>query len=234
MSNADGKQPDFDEFNLPGDEGQFENLEELDLPDASDPLAGLELPDASDPLAGIEGGDADGPGPVGASADDSEQVGSVEDAGQSTAGKKKRKAKSPVVKEKKAKKEKKKKEKPETPVGEPGEGFGTAGLAVFAACGISVLLLLVLDVMVFMKWGILLMLFMNAFWLLATAIPLMMWLGRKRLNFYEVMLGIALAAIIIAVALLLAELANYGGEATPKGGTASAAQLASESTIAVA
>lgn len=229
MSNADGKQPDFDEFNLPGDEGQFENLEELDLPDASDPLAGLELPDASDPLAGIEGGDAAAPGP------DSEQVAPVEDAGQeSTAGKKKRKAKSPVVKEKKAKKEKKKKEKPETPVGEPGEGFGTAGLAVFAACGISVLLLLVLDVMVFMKWGILLMLFMNAFWLLATAIPLMMWLGRKRLNFYEVMLGIALAAIIIAVALLLAELANYGGEATPKGGTASAAQLASESTIAVA
>ena len=232
MSNADGKQPDFDDFNLPGDEGQFENLEELDLPDASDPLAGLELPDASDPLAGIEGGDAAGPGPVGGSAEDMEQVAAVEGAGEeSTAGKKKRKAKLPVMK---AKKEKKRKEKAEKPVGEPGEGFGMAGLAVFGACGLSVLLLLVLDVMVFMKWGILFMLFMNGFWLLATAIPLIMWLGRKRLNFYEVMLGIALAAIILAVALLLAELANYGGEATPKGGAASAVQLGSESTIAVA
>jgi hypothetical protein len=221
VSNADGKQPDFDEFNLPGDEEQLENLEELDLPETSDPIGGLggfDLPDGSDPLADIGEGQGAGPEPFGDGTEGIEEATAVGDESDTD------------MEESEAEAVDKKKK----PTRVSGEGVGMAGLAVFGFCGLSVFLLFALDAMVFMSWGFFFMLFMNIFWLMATAIPLIMWLGRKRLNFYEILLGISLAAIIIAVALLLAEFAEYEGEATPKGGTASAVQLGSERTIAVA
>jgi hypothetical protein len=110
-----------------------------------------------------------------------------------------------------------------------------AGMAVFGACGLSVLLLLVLDAMVFVNWEFMFMVLMNVFWLMATAIPFIMWMGRETLNFYEIVLGISLAGIIVAVALLLGELVAYEGEVSPKGGGAAAAiQLGSDNTTAVA
>ncbi len=219
MSNADGKQPDFDDFNLPGDEPPLENLDGLDLPDASDPMSSLEELDLP------EGGDLPPVSSPESAAEGVEEVAAVEEtADEPATGKKKRKSKGAG----------KKKERKEKPARVAGEGVGPAGIATFAVCGLSVLGLLAMDAMVFKDWGILFMILVNVFWLMATAIPLIMWLGRKRLNFYEVMLGIALAGIIIAVMLLLGELARYGGETTPKGGTAAALQLGAERTMALA
>ena len=117
---------------------------------------------------------------------------------------------------------------------EPKECIGLAGFAVFGVCALSILLLIALDVMVFLEWGFLFMLLMNVFWLIATAIPFIMWMGRKTLNFQEVMLGLSLVAIIIAATLLLVELVDYEGEVAPKGGAAAAVQSHDDNTIAVA
>jgi uncharacterized integral membrane protein len=225
VSNADGNQPDPNELNLPGDEEQLGDLEELDLPDteAPDPLADLgdlDLPDAGDPLA-----DLDQPAGLEAVADEGlEEVPAVSDAFESLpedSGSEVEQAE-PEASDQDAK-----------PKREPGEGIGMSGLAVFGVCGLSVLLLLALDVMVFLKWGFLFMLLMNVFWLMATAIPFIMWMGRKTLNFYEVVLGVSLAGIIVAVSLLLVEMVDYEGEVKPKS-AASAVQLGSVRTIAVA
>lgn len=225
MSNADGNQPDPNELNLPGDDEQLDGLESLDLPDTDGPdplgdLGGLDLPDGSEPLADL---DAEGTEPV--AGEGLEEVPAMSDGFESLPDD----TGNQIVDD-----------EPETPgAGQdseavPKEGIGLPELAVFGACGLSVLLLVALDAMVFRNWGFLFMLLMNVFWLMATAIPFIMWMGRKTLNFQEVMLGLSLAAIIIAVSFLLVELVDYEGEVKPKGGAASAVQLGAESTIAVA
>lgn len=230
MSNADGKQPDPNELNLPGDEEQLEDIEELDFPDsdASDPLSdlgGLELPDGSDPLAGagLPGEDA---APILGSSDQGvdevpDATGALESLDEEAGGE------VDEVDEETSDAD----EEEQAPA---REGVGLAGMGVFGVCGLSIVLLVALDAMVFRNWGVLFMLLMNVFWLLATAIPFIMWMGRKTLSFYEVILGISLAAIIVSVALLLVELVDYQGEVTPKGGTATAVQLGADSTITVA
>ncbi len=224
MSNADGNQPDPNELNLPGDDEQLDGLEGLDLPDTDglDPLGdlgGLDLPDGGDPLANLE---TDGAQPV---ADEGlEEVPAVSDAFESLP----EDSGSEVAED-----EPEASDADEQSETAPKEGMGLTGLAVFGVCGLSVLLLVALDAMVFKDWGFLLMLLMNVFWLMATAIPFIMWMGRKTLNFQEVMLGLSLAAIIIAVSLLLVEMVDYKGEVKPKGGTA-AVQLETAKTIAVA
>lgn len=220
MSNADGNQPDPNELNLPGDDEQLDGLEGLDLPDtdgldALGDLGGLDLPDGAEPLTNLEPVADEGLEEVAAESDAFESL--PEDSGSEVA-----------------------EEEPETPDADkqsrtgPKEGMGLTGLAVFGVCGLSVLLLVALDAMVFKDWGFLLMLLMNVFWLMATAIPFIMWMGRKTLNFQEVMLGLSLAAIIIAVSLLLVEMVDYEGEVKAKGGSAAAIQLEADRTIAVA
>lgn len=219
MSNVDGNQPDPDELNLPGDDEQLDELPDLDLPDSSDAepledLGGLELPEGSEPLEALDDDVAE---PVG-----EEGLEEVSEAGDAFEG---------LPEDSASEDEPEDLEESEA---EPKEGIGLAGFAVFGFCGLSVLLLLALDAMVFLPWGFLFMLLMNVFWLIATAIPFIMWLGRKTLNFQEVMLGLSLAAIIVAVALLLVEMVDYKGEVKPKGGSASALQLGADNTIAVA
>lgn len=215
MSNADGKQPDPNELNLPGEDEQFGGLEDLDLPgtDGPDPLGDfgdLNLPDAGDPL------------------DDQGQTGANELEPLVDEGLEQVAAESQVEQSKPEKAQRDERRKRE-----PREGVGMAGLAVFGVCGLSILLLLVLDAMVFLSWGFLFMLLMNVFWLMATTIPFIMWMGRKTLNFYEVVLGLSLAGIIIAVALLLVEMVDYEGEVKPKG-VASAVHLGADRTMTVA
>lgn len=222
---SNGNQPDPNELNLPGDDEQLDGLEGLDLPDLDDAgdiedFGNLDLPEDGEPLADFdspapEAGDEGAFEEISAASDDLESFpeelsdqADEDDLGIS--------------------------EEEEETEAEPKEGIGLTGLAVFAFCGLSVILLLVLDAMVFLGWGMLFMLFMNVFWLMATSIPFIMWMGRKTLNFQEVMLGLSLAAIIIAVSLLLVEMVDYEGEVKPKGGAASAVQLGVESTIAVA
>ena len=225
MSN--GNQPDPNDLNLPGDDEQLDGLEGLDLPDLDDAadiedFGGLDLPDDGEPLEdfdspALESGDEGVFEGISAESDDLESLpeelsdqADEDDLGMSE------------------------EEEEEETEAASKEGIGLTGLAVFAFCGLSVILLLVLDAMVFLGWGMLFMLFMNVFWLMATSIPFIMWMGRKTLNFQEVMLGLSLAAIIIAVSLLLVEMVDYEGEVKPKGGAASAVQLGVESTIAVA
>ena len=228
MSNPDGNQPDPNELNLPGDDEQLDGLEDLELPGSEDaePLADLgdlDLPDdgglptdlgadGTEPLDGESLEDAsemddasDSLTEDSSDEDDWESLGVSDDS-----------------------------EEEEEEEAEPKKGIGLAGFAVFGLCALSILLLIALDVMVFLKWGFLFMLLMNVFWLIATAIPFIMWMGRKTLNFQEVMLGLSLAAIIVAVSLLLVEMVAYQGEVKPKGGTASTTQLGAERTIAVA
>lgn len=225
MSNPDGNQPDPNELNLPGDDEQLDGLEGLDLPDsdgldALGDLGGLDLPDEGAPLENLE---PDGAMPV---ADEGlEEVAAVSDAFESLP----EDSGSEIAQQ-----------EPDLPDADeesqaaPKEGIGLAGLAVFGICGLSVILLVALDAMVFKDWGFLLMLLMNVFWLMGTAIPFIMWMGRKTLNFQEVMLGLSLAAIIIAVSLLLVEMVDYEGEVKAKGGTAAAVQSQADRTIAVA
>jgi hypothetical protein len=212
VSNADDNQPDPNELDLPDIENQFDAL---DLPstDAPDSLGDFGDLGGGDPLADL----GQPPGEV-VDAFSGEEVGDVlAEMPEESAGE--------VQPE--APKSRKK------PRREPGEGIGTPGLAVFGFCGLSVLALLALDAMVFLDWGFLFMLLMNVFWLIATAIPFIMWMGRKRLNLFEVMLGLSLACIIIAVAILLVEMVGYGGEVKPKG-VAAAVHSGSDRTMAVA
>ena len=217
MSNADGNQPDPNELNLPGDDEQLDGLDGLDLPetDGLEPLGdfgSLDLPDDSAPMEDFDGAVEE---PIGG--ESVEEVSELGDGFES------------LPEDSGADEELEEEEEAES---KPKEGIGLLGLAVFGVCGLSVLALLALDAMVFMGWGFLFMLLMNVFWLIATAIPFIMWMGRKTLNFQEVMLGLSLAAIIVAVSLLLVELVAYEGEVTPKG--AAAIQLGAENTIAVA
>lgn len=212
MSNADGNQPDPNDLDLPDNEDQFEAL---DLPgtDAPDPLGDFGDLEGGDPLADL--GQQDGEA---ADAFSGEGVGDVfEGMPEESADE------IEPVAPKSSKK----------PRGEPRESIGMAGFAVFGFCGLSVLALLALDAMVFLKWGPIFMLFMNVFWLMATAIPFIMWMGRKKLNFFEVVLGLSLACIIVAVALLLVEMVAYEGEVKPKG-VATAVHPGSDRTMAVA
>ena len=225
MSNADGNQPDPNELNLPGDDEQSDAMEGLDLPDmdGQDPLGdfgSLDLPDGDGPLA-----DPDGEGAELGSDDDLEEVPSMGDAFESLPDD----PDDDIYQE-----DFETSEADEKTDAASKEGIGLAGMAVFGICALSVILLVALDVMVFMKWGFLFMLLMNVFWLMATAIPFIMWMGRKSLNFYEVMLGLSLAGIIIAVTLLLVEMVGYDGEVKPKGSAAATVQFEADSTIAVA
>lgn len=221
MSN--GNQPDPNELNLPDDE-QLDGLDGLDLPDLDDAetagdFGSLDLPDEAESLGEF---DSDGLEP--ASEEALEEMPAVSDGFETLP-----EGANDEIEEKELASELE-----EEPEAAPKEGIGLTGLAVLGVCGLSVVLLLALDAMVFLGWGILFMLFMNVFWLMATAIPFIMWMGRKTLNFQEVMLGLSLAAIIIAVSLLLVEMVNYEGEVKPKGGAASAVQLGADRTIAVA
>lgn len=214
MSSANGNQPDPDELDFSGNESQFEDL---DLPgtDAQDSLGDFGAAEGGDPLASF-----------GEMAEEAQPM-QAEEVGDEAAAALEAES---LVDEEPVEPEPSKK-----PKKAPREGIGMAGLGVFGFCGLSVLLLLALDAMVFKNWGFLFMLLMNVFWLMATAIPFIMWMGRKTLSFYEVALGIALAGIIVAVSLLLVELVRYGGEVTPKrAASASAAQLGSERINAVA
>ncbi len=215
VSNADGNQPDPNELNLPDNEEQFEAL---DLPGT----------DGADPLGGLDFGSADGGDPLGLGQTDGgatesapEESGAIGDVFES------------MPAEADADVESAEPESSDKPQAEPREGIGMAGFAVFGFCGLSIVLLVALDAMVFMKWGFLFMLLMNVFWLIGTAIPFVMWMGRKTLNFFEVALGLSLAGILVAVSLLLMEMVDYGGEVKPKG-TVSAVQSPSDRTIAVA
>ncbi len=227
MSNADGNQPDPTELSLPGEDEQLDGLEELDLPDADalDPLGDLgdlDLPEAGDPLADLDQVDENGLEPL---ADEGlEEVPAMSDAFESL-------SEDPGSEVEQVEPETS--DEDETSEREPRESIGMAGIAVFGVCGLSVISLFALDAMVFRHWGFIFMLLMNVFWLMATAIPFIMWMGRKTLNFYEVVLGLSLAGVIIAVALLLVEMVDYEGEVKPKG-AAAAVQLGSDRTIAVA
>lgn len=232
MSKADDNQPDFNDFDLPGDEDQLENL---DLPDAADPMAdfgSLDLPSGDEPQVIDDA--ASGPEevtPLGDEAPEAEEAAEEEEA--PTAGKKKGKKSKKPKKEKKPKAKKEKKPKPKRTAVE-GEGMGMAGMATFGFCGLSLLVLVAMDIMVFKNWGLVFMLFMNGFWLIGTAVPFIMWMGREKLNFYEVMLGLVVVAIVVALSLFLGELASYDGEFTTKGVSASTVQLGSTNTNALA
>jgi len=231
VSNDNDNKPNPDELDLPElDDLESGGLEDLDLPEteAGDPLSDLGEPDLPD-SAGLdelseslsEVDEAAEEAPVETEALDSTaeegDEAPLEDFGPS-----------PTESDEDVAQDQDEEE------AERKAGLGLPGLAVFGFCGLSVLTLLALDVMVFLKWGFLFFLLMNVFWLMATAIPFIMWMGRKTLNFYEVVLGISLAGIIIAVALLLAEVEDYKGEITPKGGGAARAYDGADSTRAIA
>ncbi len=233
MSKADDNQPDFNDFDLPGDEDQLENL---DLPDSADPMAdfgSLDLPTDDEPQVIDDAASApEEMTPLGDEALEEESAAAEEGP---AAGKKKGKKSKKPKKEKKPKAKKEKKPKPKRQAVE-GEGMGMAGIATFGFCGLSLLLLAAMDVMVFKNWGFMFLLFMNVFWAIGTAVPFIMWMGRKKLNFYEVMLGLAVIAIIIALGLFVGEMASYDGNVTPggAGAPASTAQLGSPSTSVLA
>ena len=227
MSNADDNQPDFNDFDLPGDEDQLENL---DLPDAADPMAdfgSLDLPSGDEPQVIDDA--ASGPEELSPLGDEA-----LEEEAPAAGKKKGKKSKKPKKEKKpKAKKEKKPKPKRQAVEGE-AKGMGMAGMATFGFCGLSLLVLAAMDVMVFKNWGFMLMLFMNVFWAIGTAVPFIMWMGRKKLNFYEVMLGLAVIAIIIALGVFVGEMASYDANVTPGGAGASTAQLGSANTSVLA
>lgn len=241
MSNADGN-------NLEPKNGS--------LPDGGDPLEGRGDLESQDPLGNLdEAGGFDEAVPLGdlpaaeAAAEEGEV--SAEAPAESKDTKKSRRkqaakdkaakkqaAKEEAAREKAARKQaaKERAVKDKGEKAPSGEGRGIAGIAVLGFCGVSILLLVALDAMVFLRQGFLFLLLINVFWLIATAIPLIMWLGRETLNFYEVVLGISLAGVVIAVSLLAAEwLVRYGGESKPKvGAVPMATQFGAERTSAVA
>ena len=220
MSNADGDNLDPNKLNLPGEGEPLGGLGDLNLPD-------LESPDL---LGEPGGGSVEAEAPLG---DLPALEAAVEEATESPA---ETAEESPEEEKGKKKKRRARKAKEPGEKAPSGEGLGVAGLAMLGFCGLSILLLLVLDVVAFLGHGFLFFLLINVFWLMATAIPFIMWMGRKTLNFYEIVLSISLAGIVIAVSLLAAEwLVEYEGESKPKVGAATiSTQLGAESTTALA
>jgi cation transport ATPase len=203
VSKADGENFDPLDFDLPDDE-ITESEEELE------PLDESTLSEES----GLDG-------PLG----DLEESEVTDDEAEETVPKpgKKKKKKDKKPRAKKQKKEKKPKAKKAKQGAE--EGMSLATIAVWAVCGISCLGLLVADAMIFSSRGgspstIVFIVFLSVFWLIATAIPFMLWKGRQTNTAYVVFLGISLAGILIANLLLLLELASYGGDIGAKGAQA--------------
>lgn len=122
------------------------------------------------------------------------------------------------------------------------EGPGLVGYAVWAICGLSCVCLAAANVKIFMdheSQAVIFLVFMNLIWLMGTAIPFLLWVGRKTINTYVVMLGLSLAGVLIAVGFLLMELVTYGGDIKAKGGpqarhAAPAAQSSAANTRATA
>ena len=189
MSKADGENLDPLDFDLPDDDLTASG-EELDAADES------ALPEES----GLD--EALG---------DLEELGAADDEAGSKPGKKK---------QKKEKKPKAKKQKERKPKQESEEGAGLVAYLVWAVCGISCLGVLVADVMILSSRGVSsigFIIMLTVIWLAATAIPFMLWKGRRTNDAYVVFLGISLAAILLANLLLLAELSTYGGDIRAKG-----------------
>lgn len=231
MSNADGNNLDPKKENLPGDDDLVGGLGDLELPglESQDPLGDLGGAGAfgeGAPLGDLPAMEATGEiGQPAAGLPEAAPEEALEESPEDAKGKKK-KRRPRAAKEKKEKGER-------APL---FEGLGIAGMAVLGFSGLSILLLLVLDAVAFLGHGFLFLLLINVFWLMATAIPFIMWMGRKTLNFYEVVLGISLAGIVIAVSLLAAEwLVQYKGESKPQVGAATISiQSGAERIIAVA
>jgi len=239
VSGEDGKDFDPNELQTPGGDFELPGEETSDA-DQTDPLAELGQPEEfpADALADLGGPDQASPEPLAdlgqpvdqlpegpqpladldaaAAAEDSSLAALAGEAGLTDLGAAsdqteplEEPAEEPAAakkgRKKGKKKEKKKRERKEK------ASLGWVGFAVYGICGLSILLLLVLDVTVMRKWGLLLMGLMNLFWLVGTLIPFLLWMGRKTLNFFEVMLALSLAGILVALALLLLELVSYGG-----------------------
>lgn len=244
VSNADGNNLNSKKESLPGAGDPLEGLEDLESQGPLGDLGDAGAFDEGAPLGDLPAAEVteegELPGELSAEAPEESKGAKKNRRKQAAKDKtaKKQAAKEQAAREKAAKKQaakeravKEKREKAPS-----GEGRGMAGIAVMGFCGLSVLLLLALDAMVFLRQGFLFLLLINVFWLIATAIPLVMWLGRETLNFYEVVLGISLAGIVVAVSLLAAEwLVRYGGESKPKVGAAPiTTQFGAERTSAVA
>ena len=145
-------------------------------------------------------------------------------------------------KKKKEKKPKARKQKERRPKQESDEEAGLVAYLVWAVCGISCLGVLVADVMIFSSRGassIVFIILLTVIWLMGTAIPFLLWKGRRTNTAYVVFLGISLAGILVANLLLLLELATYGGDIGAKGArqsmhVAPAVQSAPDNTSATA
>lgn len=220
MSKTDGDNPDPLDFNLPDDDltasgDELEPVGEFALPEESG--SDEELGDLDElPALDDEVGESD-----------------------SKSGKKKKKKKK---KRKKEKRPKARKPKKRMPVLKPAEETGPIGSLVLAVCGVSCLVMLVTDVLILVSQGassILFIILLTTLWLMGTAIPYLLWKGRRDNTVYVVFLGISLAGILLANLLLLLELATYGGDIGAKGAqqsmhVAPAAQSAPDNASATA
>ena len=213
MSKADGDNLDPFDFDLPDDDVTASEEES----DAADESA---LPEESgvdeDPFADLEEPPA--------SDDEAEETGSKPG--------KKKKAKKPKARKPKQRRPKRKSEK----------GTELVAYLVWAVCGISCLGMLAVDGMLLFSQessSIVFIVFLTIFWLMATAIPFLLWKGGRTNTVYVVILGISLAGILVANLLLLLELARYGGDIGAKGAqqsmhVAPAVQSAPDNTSATA
>jgi cation transport ATPase len=208
-----------------------DNLDPLDfdLPDDDLTASGEELDSADESALPEESG-------LDEALDDLEEAVVSDDETEETVSKLDRK------KKKRARKPKIKKPKERKPRQESEEEAGLVAYLVWAVCGISCLSVLVADVMILASRGsssIVFIILLTVIWLMGTAIPFMLWKGRRTNTAYVVFLGISLAGILVANLLLLLELATYGGDIGEKGTqqslhVAPAVQSAPDNTSATA
>ena len=121
--------------------------------------------------------------------------------------------------------------------------FGLPDYLVWAVVALSCVGLVVVDYMIYGKYGgssLLFLGFLSALWLVLTSIPLMLCMGRRKATVYDYLLAISLTGIVVGVFCLLMELVTYGGDITAEEAKqrqqvmAPAAQSAPASTTAAA
>ncbi len=193
-------QPNNDEFN----EDLFDDLEN-DPMDEMDDLNDLDSSSLEDDMEEMDSEE-----------DFSENL--DEDSAKGKKGKKKKKKKEKKPKKTKAKKER----RPSKSISERLKEMPpltTVDYIMLAISGLVLLAVIVINLYALIAYGFGSWFFLLIFDILGialAAVPLLLWTARESLNFFDVALGVSLAAIIISSMMVLLEISRYGGDIKAK------------------
>ena len=100
---------------------------------------------------------------------------------------------------------------------EKAKRFGLPDYLAWALVVVSCAGLIAVDVWIYRKYGgesHLFLGFVSALWLTLTAIPLLLILGRRKVTIFDYVLALTLTGIVVGIFCLLMELVSYGGDIT--------------------